>query len=167
MTENEKQRRINIMARYEVIRKEFYKMTEEAFVANANYLSPGNRSTVGNELYCEFENGRYRVSVRLILMSMNIYVWIYDRQTGKDRMFSLDNPSDQLKKIEAKRSRMAMENMQKRLLQLQNAGANDDLLNSEPAVDYYFKGGFEENMHTVYEYAREINERIKRDHLLI
>jgi hypothetical protein len=168
MSENAMQRRINFMAKYGVIKKEFFKMVEEAFATNSNYINLSNQATVGNELYCEFESGRYRISVRLLLMSVNIYVWVYDLQTGRDRMFSFDNPSDQFKKTEAKRSKMATENLKERFLtQLQNASTNDELLNAEPAFEYYFKDGREENIYTVYEYAQKINERFNENLPLI
>lgn len=157
------------MAKYEVIKKEFFQMAEQAFAEfNLNYLNLSNQATVGNEVHCDFENGKYFISVRLDLMSVNVYVWVYDQQTGKDRMFSFDNPSEKFKSIETKRSRMATENLQERLLaQLQNSMTNDELLNAEPAFDYYFKDGCEENMHTVYEYSLKISERLKANQTLI
>lgn len=169
MTDNALQRRINFMAKYDVIKKEFFQMAEQAFAEfNSNYLNLCNQATVGNEVHCDFENGKYLISVRLDLMSVNVYVWVHDQQTGRDRMFSFDKPSEKFRSIEAKRSRMATEKLHERLLpQMQNSMTNDELLNAEPAFEYYFKDGCEENMHIVYEYSLKISERFKANQPLI
>jgi hypothetical protein len=91
-------------------------MTEQAFANhNHSYLEMSIQKTVGNEIHCDFKNSKYLVSVRLDLMSVNIYLWIYDYQSNKNRMYSFDNKSKQFVETEAKRSKRAIENLQERL----------------------------------------------------
>jgi len=133
-----------------------------------NRFAVRNQSTVGNELHFDIENEQNIVSLRLDLMSINIYVWVTDKERNKDRMFTIDTPSRHFSEIEQSRAQRASENLEERmLLFMQNAMTNDEIMNAEPAFEYYFNGGREENILLIREYLKAISLLVQQKRNLI